>query len=188
MFNTQTEGQKSKSINIKRAHHLYYKPLTPLKIKSIIIIIIYACSNLTNILTPFSFTSKSSSARQSRICFSNNTFTNQLICVHVHLAGLENEQGSAISLQNPGWKTLSICAVSVLRVLRPRGFLRSQSSSSCQARAWPLSLNVTVVTVPWRLHGCVTSRDGFSQQEQQRQKTMIFLLFSSTPSSYKALY
>lgn len=51
---------------------------------------------LTSFLTSFSFTSKSSSARQSRICFSNNTFTNQLICVHLHSDGLENEQGSAI--------------------------------------------------------------------------------------------
>ena len=65
-------------------------------------------SNLTNVLTPFSFTSKSSSARQSRICFSNNTFTNQLMFVHVHWDGLENEQGSAISLQTPGENTFDL--------------------------------------------------------------------------------
>ena len=54
---------------------------------------------LTSFSTLFFFTSNSSSARQSRMCFSNNTFTNQLMWVHSHSLGAEKEQGSLIFRQ-----------------------------------------------------------------------------------------
>lgn len=85
-------GMTSKSINPSlRGEFEYAKTL-----QSPFILWLNQDGTLTSFLTSFSFTSKSSSARQSRICFSNNTFTNQLICVHLHSDGLENEQGSAI--------------------------------------------------------------------------------------------
>ena len=51
---------------------------------------------LTSFSTLFFFTSNSSSARQSRVCFSNKMFTNQLMWVHSHSLGAEKEQGSLI--------------------------------------------------------------------------------------------
>lgn len=51
---------------------------------------------LTSFSTLFFFTSNSSSARQSRVCFSNKMFTNQLMWVHSHSHGAEKEQGSLI--------------------------------------------------------------------------------------------
>ena len=109
-------------------------------------------SNLTNVLTPFSFTSKSSSARQSRICFSNNTFTNQLICVHVYWDGSENEHGSAISLQNLGigrttFGLRCFCAA-------PENF--PQSSSSLQEFCFVMRMTSRVTSVVKRDGSLVT--------------------------------
>ena len=56
-------------------------------------------SKLTIFLTPSFFTSNSSWTRHSRIFLSIKTSTNQLMFVHRHWFGLENEQGS--------WPTVS---------------------------------------------------------------------------------
>ena len=85
---------------------------------------------LTKFLSPCSFTSKSSSARQSRICLSKSTFTNQLMCVQAHSLGLENEQGSDIflSFSTIFWATSGFFSCAVAELLRARGYFQTQSS------------------------------------------------------------
>lgn len=84
-------------------------------------------SKLTIFLTPSFFTSNSSWTRHSRIFLSIKTSTNQLMFVHRHWFGLENEQGS--------WPTVSAeCSIIY-------SFL-SQDHTSPARKAIPLGWNI----------------------------------------------